>query len=175
MCNTAPRLCTSVLFHFTAIDDDSIDLVRNPVNFETVGGDFGAVKDYDDVRDNRTAFEEGLHFEPDRYDGGCCQVFRCIAFFPGDQTNAPNFNSLSVMWLKNGEEIVHSPGRTEIMNTTRYQSGQDSTRFIFQLHLISFEPSDIGVYQCVYTDFDTDRELVFSTPFRLDSGTFRSM
>ena len=162
--------------NFTAIDDDSIYLLRNPVNAETVGGDlFGAIKDYDDVRDNRTAFEEGLIFEPGRYDGSCCQVFRCIAAFPGDQTNAPNFNSLSVVWLKNEEEIVHSPGRTEIENTTRYQSGSDSTRLITKLYLIPFEPSDIGVYQCVYTDFDTDRELVFSAPFRLDSGELLSL
>ena len=102
-------------------------------------------------------------------------MFRCIAAFPGDQMQEPNFISLSVIWLKDDDEIVHSPGMTEIETNKRYQSGQDSTRFITKLYLMSFEPSDIGVYQCVYTDFDTDRELVFSTPFRLDSGELLSL
>lgn len=154
----------------TAIDDDSISLLRNPVDFEIIGGDFGATKDYDDIRDNRTSFEEGVTFEPTVFTDLCCQVFRCIAEFPGDQTNAPNIDSLSVVWLKNEEEIVHSPGRTEIENELRYHSGSDSTRYITKLRLIHFEPSDVGVYQCVYTDFDTDQELVFSSPFRLDSS-----
>ena len=46
--------------------------------------------------------------------GLCCQVFRCIAVFPGDQTSASNIDLVTVTWLKDGQEIVHSPNQTEI-------------------------------------------------------------
>ena len=98
-------------------------------------------------------------------------MFRCIIAIPGDQTAAPNISSLSVAWLKDGEEIVHVPGRTEIDNDLRYNMGNDETRYITQLQLIPFQTTDTGVYQCVYSDFDNDGEVVFSTPFRLDSGS----
>ena len=90
---------------------------------------------------------------------------------PGDQTAAGDINLLSVAWLKNEEEIVHIVNRTEITNDLRYQPGTiDETRYISRLLLMSFQTFDVGIYQCVYSDYDSDRELVFSTPFRLDSG-----
>ena len=96
-------------------------------------------------------------------------MFRCIAVLPGDQRTAAE-NQLTVTWLKDGQEIVHSPNRTEIESEFRYNSGTATTRYISRLFLIPFEGSDAGVYQCVYSDFDSDRELVFSSPFRLDSS-----
>ena len=157
---------------FVAIDDDSFRLHRNPVDFEIAGGGTaGAVKTYDGIRDNRTSYSPTNNFEPNVYAELCCQVFRCIIAIPGDQTAAPNISSLSVAWLKDGEEIVHVAGRTEIVNSLRYQSGPDETRYITQLQLIPFQTTDAGVYQCVYSDFDNDGEVVFSSPFRLDSGS----
>ena len=81
-------------------------------------------------------------------------------------------------WLRNEEEMVHVDGLTEIDNTLRYQSSPDATRYISKLILTPFQTANAGIYQCVFTDLDSDRELVFSTPFRLDSSklyTFGSL
>ena len=158
------------LTSLAAIDDGSISLNRDPVTYEIVGGDNYAVKSYDSIRDNRTAYTPGLTFEPSIYQDLCCQVFRCIISIPGNQTGSPDISLLTVTWLRNEEEVVHVDGQTEIDNTLRYQSGPDETRYISQLVLLLFQTADAGIYQCVYTDFDSYRELVFSSPFRLDSG-----
>ena len=97
-------------------------------------------------------------------------MFRCNIGIPGDQTGSPDISLLTVTWLRNEEEVVDVDGQTEIENTLRYQSGQDETRYLSELVLTPFQTADAGIYQCVYTDFDSDRELVFSTPFRLDSS-----
>ena len=155
----------------SVIDDDTISLLRDPVAREIAGGDSGAVKTYDSIRDNRTAYELGLDFDSTQYQGLCCQVLRCILAIPGDQTAAVDIDLLSVAWLRNEEKIVHIVNRTEITNDLRYQSYTiDETRYVTRLLLMSFQTSDVGIYQCVYSDYDSDRELVFSTPFRLDSG-----
>ena len=161
--------------HFHAvIDDNSIYLLRDPVTREIAGGDFDAVKNYDSIRDNRTSYALGLDFENNPYNSLCCQVFRCLVAIPGDQRVATNISLLSVAWLKNEEEVVHVAGRTDITNTLRYQSGSVETRYETQLVLMPFQSADAGIYQCVYSDYDIDRELLFSTPFRLDSGKCHS-
>ena len=151
------------------VDDDSIRLFRNPVDLETVGLS-STLKFYDAVRDNRSSFTIGDDFEPIQFAVGCCQVLRCIAAIPGDQTQAANISQLTVTWLRNEEEVVHSAGQTEITIDLRYQPEPNETRYVSQLRLLPFQTSDIGVYQCVYSDFDSDRELVYSTPFSLDTG-----
>ena len=159
---------------FTVVDDDTIRLLRNPVDVEIVGDVSGTfLKIYDTIRDNRSSYSLGSNFEPaspNNYTASCCQVFRCIAALPGDQTMAANISLLTVTWLRNEEELDDSDSGIEIVNDLRYQSGPDETRYVSQLRLLPFETSDIGVYQCVYFDLDTDRELVFSTPFSLDTG-----
>ena len=173
-------LCTSskvlplklLIIIFAAIDDDSFRLERNPVDYEIAGGGTaGAVKTYDGIRDNRTSYSPGLNFDANVYSALCCQVFRCNIAIPGDQRAAPNISSLSVAWLKDGEEIIHVAGRTEIDNDLRYSTANDETRYVTQFQLIQFQTTDAGVYQCVYSDFDNDGEVVFSSPFRLDSGS----
>ena len=159
-----------VLTSLPAIDDGSISLHRDPVTREIAGGDNDAVKTYDSIRDNRTAYMPGLNFEPSIYQSLCCQVFRCEISIPGDQTISPNISLLIVTWLRNEKEVVHVDGQTEIDNTLRYQSSPDETRYISELVLTPFQTADAGIYQCVFTDFDSDRELVYSTPFRLDSS-----
>ncbi|CAI8053582.1 hypothetical protein GBAR_LOCUS29303 [Geodia barretti] len=138
------------------------------VDLETVGLS-NTLKSYDTVRDNRSSFTIGDDFEPNQFTDSCCQVLRCIAGIPGDQTQATNISQLTVTWLRNEEEVVHSAGQTEITIDLRYLSAPDETRYVSQLRLLPFETSDIGVYQCVYSDFDSDRELVYSTPFSLDT------
>ena len=159
-----------MLSSLPAINDGSIYLFRDPVMMEIVGGDNDAVKTYDSIRDNRTAYTFGLSFEPSIYQTLCCQVFRCIVSLPGNQTGSPDISLLTVTWLRNEEEVVHVDGQTEIENSLSYESGVDATRYISELVLTPYQTADAGIYQCVLTDFDSDRELVFSTPFRLDSG-----
>ena len=156
-------------FFHTGVNENTIMLLRNPVDFELIAGTF-SVKPYDLIRDNRTLYTPGEDFETADFDDLCCQVFRCIAAIPGDQTSAADIDLLTVTWLKDGE-VVPSADRIVINNQLRYQEPPiDSTRYISRLFLRPFETSDAGVYQCVYTDFDSHRELVFSSPFRLDSG-----
>ena len=160
-------------YHITTlsvIDDDTITLLRDPVTREIAGGDNDTVETYDSIRDNRTSYELGLDFDFSVYQHLCCQVFQCIVVIPGDQTAAPDIDLLSVAWLKNEEEILNTTGQTEITNDLTYQPESNSTRYNTTLVLRSFQPFDVGIHQCVFTDFDSDRELVFSTPFRLDSG-----
>ena len=157
--------------YFTlAIDDFSISLRRDPVTYEIAGGDNDAVKTYDIIRDNRTAYTLGLTFEPSIYQTSCCQVFRCIVTIPGNQAGSPDISLLSVTWLRNEEEVVHVDGQTKIKNALRYQDGPMETRYISKLVVTPFQTADAGIYQCMFTDIDSDRELVFSTPFRLDSS-----
>ena len=162
---------TLLFLTLSVIDDDTISLDRDPVTREIVGGEnTNALKTYDPIRDNRTAYELGLDFEPAVYQYSCCQVLRCFAHVPGDQTEAPDIDLFSLTWLKNEEEIIDTPGRTEITNGLNFISNDHETRYVSRLVLMSFQSSDVGIYQCVFSDFDSDRELVFSTPFRLDSG-----
>ena len=165
-----PRFQLDVLFRgscimFTAIDDDLFRIERDPVERETNGP-----KDYDMIRDNRTAFTNGSTYEPATYTTNCCQVLRCLASLPGDLTGAPNIGSLSVSWLKNEREILNMPNRYNITSRVYYNTGQNETRIHSDLRLIPFQQStDTGIYQCMFFDFDSDGEVLTTTPFRLDS------
>ena len=150
---------------FTAIDDDLFRIERDPVQREINGP-----KDYDMIHDNRTAFTNGSIYEPDIYFTSCCQVLRCLASLPGDLRGAPNIGLLSVSWLKNEDEIVNVPDRYDLTSVIRYNTGQNETRIRSDLRLIPFQQStDTGIYQCMFFDFDSDREVLTTTPFRLDS------
>ena len=154
---------------FTAIDDDSFRIERDPVERET-NGPSSTLKDYDMIRDNRTAFTNESIYEPDIYSVTCCEVLRCIASLPGNHTGAPNIGSLSVSWLKNEGEIMNMPNRYNITSRLYYNSGQDETQICSDLRLIPFQQStDTGIYQCMFFDFDSDGEVLTTTPFRLDS------
>ena len=63
-----------------------------------------------------------------------------------------------VLWLKDG-----APARTEPKNRPKNRNGRISTTLHF-----SFWESDVGVYQCVITD--SNSELLATIPIRLDSG-----
>ena len=154
---------------FTAIDDDSFRMERDPVERET-NGPSSTLKDYDMIRDNRSAFTNGSVYEPDIYFTSCCQVLRCLASLPGNLTGAPNIGSLSVSWLKNEVKVINTPNRHNITSSISYNTGQNETRIRSDLRLIPFQQyTDTGIYQCMFFDFDSDREVLTTTPFRLDS------
>ena len=58
----------------------------------------------------------------------------------------------TVQWIKNGELIINSTG------------------LITSLTIDSFSQSDVGEYQCIYTDSDSDAEVLTSIPYRLQTG-----
>ena len=64
----------------------------------------------------------------------------------------------TVLWLKDG-----TPTRTTPTNTAVGSNGHLSTTLSF-----SFQESDAGVYQCVFTG--NNSELFVTIPIRLDTG-----
>ena len=74
----------------------------------------------------------------------------------GDDTN--NYNTPSVMWLKDG-----APARTTPTDTAVGSNGQLSSTLSF-----TFLESDAGVYHCIFTG--TNSEIYGTTPLRLDTG-----
>ena len=45
-----------------------------------------------------------------------------------------------------------------------------SNCFTSSLNITDFAASDAGMYQCIFTDTDTTKEVVTSIPLRLDTG-----
>ena len=114
--------------------------------------------------DNRTAVTLGSTVDqvgtPD-FDN----VLRCECGHVGDTTNF-NFDPPSVVWVKNGEEIV-TDSRITITDSGTWVNG---VRRASILRISNFQLSDAGVYQCIFTDVDSDHEVATTTPLRLDTG-----
>ena len=58
----------------------------------------------------------------------------------------------TVQWIRNGKLINNSTG------------------LMTSLTIDSFSQSDVGEYQCIYTDSDSDAEVLTSIPYRLQTG-----
>ena len=67
----------------------------------------------------------------------------------GGTSTSPN---PTVQWIRNGELIKNSTGS------------------MTSLTIESFSQSDVGEYQCIYTDSDSDAEILTSIPYRLQTG-----
>ena len=61
-------------------------------------------------------------------------------------------------WLKDGVVVVEDTGHISF-------SGNGTL-----LEITNFAVSDAGVYQCIFTDTDTDMEILTTAPFRIDTG-----
>ena len=85
---------------------------------------------------------------------GGSQVLRCA----GSGNSSPP----SVVWVRNGEEVVNG-GRITVTEGTVVFSQQTSS----ELTITNFTLSDAGVYQCIFTE---GAEVVTTTPLRLDTG-----
>ena len=121
------------------------------------GYEFG----YEDVvpRDNRTAVRLGGTVDQDSANSQN-RVLRCIG---GHVTVAPL--APSVVWIRNGEQVVADSRIT--ITKSKTAGGQ---RMQSDLRISNFSLSDAGVYQCIFTDVDSDREVITTTPLRLDTG-----
>ena len=98
--------------------------------------------DSDSFPDNRVAVTVGNN-----------QLLRCV----GSGSSSPP----SVVWVRNGEQVVNG-GRITITEGT--PGGQQTSS---ELQIINFALSDVGVYQCIFTESD---EVITTTPLRLDTG-----
>ena len=99
--------------------------------------------DNDGFPDNRVAVTVGSN-----------QVLNCV----GSGSSSPP----SVVWVRNGEQVVNS-GRIIIVEVTTQFNRQTSS----ELQISNFGLSDAGVYQCIFTE---GAEVITTTPLRLDTG-----
>ena len=106
--------------------------------------------------DNRTAIKLGSTVGSN--------LLRCVGGHEGD-TGLGSFSPPSVVWVRNGEQVV-ADGRIAITESTT--SG--GRRRASDLTIINFGLSDVGVYQCIFTDVDSDAEVITTKPLRLDTG-----
>ena len=70
-------------------------------------------------------------------------------------------NPPSVVWVRNGEQVVNG-GNITITETM--PSAQQTSS---ELKITNFALSDAGVYQCIFTE---GAEVITTTPLRLDTG-----
>ena len=105
-------------------------------------------------RDNRTAIALGSTASQ-----------QCVGGHVGDTGGFGGFLPPSVVWVRNGEQLVGG-GRITITESTTL-SGQQR---VSDLQISNFGSSDVGVYQCIFTDVDSDTEVITTTPLRLDTG-----
>ena len=90
---------------------------------------------------------------------GNTQVLRCAG--------SGSSSSPSVVWVRNGEQVVND-GRITITEGTLLFSQQRSS----ELWITNFGLSDAGVYQCIFT---VAAEVITTRPLRLDAGWLASL
>ena len=81
----------------------------------------------------------------------------------GERSGLGSFSAPSVVWIRNGEQVV-ADGRI----TQSTSSG--GRRRTSDLTITNFGLSDAGVYQCIFT---SDTEVITTIPLRLDTGWSR--
>ena len=120
---------------------------------------------FEDTReDNRTLLPIGATTSPDNGGGFNFDLLRCAASHTGSGTMRP-----TVKWLRDGVELVADGGDKVIITIT--VDGVSGTASV--LTVMDFQLSDTGVYQCVFTNpAGVLQEVITSTPFRLDAGTY---
>ena len=84
------------------------------------------------------------------------QLLVCEVAYVGTSSSVPTFQ-----WIKNGEII------NKDVNSNADESAIDMTS---TLVISNFAQSEVGVYQCIVTDDDTDAEVIMTQPYRLDTG-----
>ena len=106
--------------------------------------------------DNRTAVTLGSTVGP--------PLLRCVGGHEGD-TGIGSFSPPSVVWVRNGEQVV-ADGRITITESTTFGGRRRAS----ELTVTNFGLSDAGVYQCIFNDVDSDAEVITTSPLKLDTG-----
>ena len=92
------------------------------------------------------------------------KLLRCVGGHVGD-AGAGIFSPPSVVWVRNGEQVLTDSRITFTESVVFGGRRRDS-----YLQISNFGPSDVGVYQCIFTDVDSDSEVITTTPLKLDTG-----
>ena len=79
-------------------------------------------------------------------------LLNCEAL-PSESANLTSESVLTVSWIRDGHLVK---------NTSGYSSSLEITNFAL---------SDAGVYQCIFTNTNTNGEIMTTVPYRLDTGT----
>ena len=107
------------------------------------------------LNDNRTGIALGGTVDS--------SLLTCIAGHQGD--GVTDYSPPSVVWVRNGQPVADTDSRITVTPTTMANGQLTSS-----LTITNFALSDVGVYQCVFTDSDGDTELITTVPYRLDTG-----
>ena len=153
----------------TAIVSDTLEIDYEPNSMESEwvqnGGRLSVLfygNAYEDRRvDNRTAVPFGASTSPMK-SGQSFQLLRCAASH--SLTDGSGIPWPSVLWVKNGEEVLNDGTKT--INTTDVDSGNGITSV---LTIKNFQMEDTGIYQCIFTitQLGGSKEVITSVPFRL--------
>ena len=155
----------SLLFSaFSSTGTGTLVLGQQPIDNERTTVNNGAT-DVSLLRDNRTAVSLGetidLSSTPD-----ADKLLRCVAGHQNDDTM--NFSPSTVVWIKDGETV--EDGGSITITTSMAVNGEVSST----LQIASFQESNAGVYQCIFTDdSSSDGEIITTIPLRLDTGIAR--
>ena len=147
---------------FSAAVSGTLVFRQQPTDNERTTFNNGATPDVPLLRDNRTAVSLGETIDPtSTLDSD--KLLRCVAGHQND--NMTNFSPSTVVWIKDGE-TVEDGGNTTI-STSMAANGEVSS----SLQIASFQESNAGVYQCIFTDdSSSDGEIITTIQLRLDTG-----
>ena len=92
------------------------------------------------------------------------KLLRCMAGHQNDDVTM-SFTASTVVWIKDGETV--EDGGDITISTSMAANGEVSST----LQIASFQESNVGVYQCIFTDdSSSDGEIITTIPLRLDTG-----
>ena len=124
-----------------------------------------------DPTQNEMSFEMGTYFSygtsdrPDNRVGvtldatiSGSSLLTCEAEHIGSSTSTPN-----ITWIRNGVQVVED-GNYKF--TTTPQTGSVRS----ELDISNFLDTNVGEYQCIFTDTDAEGEIITTVPLRLDTG-----
>ena len=150
---------------FSAAGSGTLVLGQQPTDNERTTVNDGA-SDVPFLRDNRTAVSLGETIDPTSTPDAN-KLLRCVAGHQNDDTM--NFSPSTVVWIKDGE-TVEDGGSITISTISMAANGEVSST----LQIASFQESNAGVYQCIFTDdSSSDGEIITTIPLRLDTGIAR--
>ena len=146
---------------FSAAVSGTLVLRQQPTDNERTTVNNGAT-DLPLLRDNRTAVSLGETIDPTSTPDAD-KLVRCVAGHRND--NIVNFSPSTVVWIKDGETV--EDGGSITITTSVAANGEVSST----LQIASFQESNAGVYQCIFTDnSSSDGEIITTIPLRLDTG-----
>ncbi len=152
------HVCSSPIAAISSSELGSLTITRQPADNER--NDNSVITDSDVLYNNRTGVRV-RDVDPSGI-SNANRLMRCIAGHVGGASAVSTPPTL--VWTRSGEAVVADG--THIIITDTQQGDQLQSN----LQINSFTDSDAGIYQCIYTDSDSDAEVATSLPHRLDYG-----